>query len=674
MSTLGGHDVVFQMRRDKLLYLLQKNLTVQGIPLQPPFRLSLAAPSGGQVIKPQKPLDLLVKSVDLTLQPGTKLCDLHIKLDGIVRLDSAPDVPFQNGDLAIRVELQDGGLLFAQIKQATLTVPNVPAIAGIANFAVRVNAEADKLINAERDKNFALFSQVALDSEGNPIIDAQGRTMPHPVTSTFIFVSNTRVLDAETVCTYIGGDLNPGTLTSTVSFAHPFTFAFAAETLKRLLLCRGILLPQDRDPALAGAVFAPPSESERAKLPPPCGDGELSLGDDDTKIGVNRIDFTFRDGYIDVDGSFDADNGCWKVRGGTFKQQIFLDFIGGSIVPRLEPPDPVLTYNVEIEWYCWVGLVGLRLLLSGINIIPAIWPFASGRTVTAPGQPVPGQQPSALEPVTYTGLQVSPEGVVLQGDGAGGGFVPQVTQPAVHIRAEHTPQNVRATGSGPITVQAVTCPPATFQYLQTVQDDFYTLTVANEWLMDPVDYAWTVNGTPITPLSSGVLRYNGTVKTAVPPPDGEPISGHAIELAYTNGTHILGLSLKGSSATLTLAARQQDLNYDIRVEVRATDALGREFSDAANLRIVGDIATFDGDYYEYLNHCLKAATDLVNKKAKWKSKVRPGEPQELYKDLLDIVTAQIHDGDAEAAALIPSLKSAYGVAAVNRALAGKLRE
>ena len=171
-----------------------------------------------------------------------------------------------------------------------------------------------------------------------------------------------------------------------------------------------------------------------------------------------------------------------------------------------------------------------------------------------------------------------------------------------------------------------------------------------------------------------VAAHSNTSVPSGPPPNGDSIDGHMIRLVYSVGNHIRGFALKGPDRELTLTARKEDLNYDIRVELQATDALGRVFYDAVNETMQGDIATFGSDYYEYMNHCLKAASDLVNKKAIWKSKVKPGEPEEHYKDVLDIMMQQIRRGDREAAALIPGMTSVYGVVAVNRALAGKVTQ
>ncbi len=215
-----------------------------------------------------------------------------------------------------------------------------------------------------------------------------------------------------------------------------------------------------------------------------------------------------------------------------------------------------------------------------------------------------------------------------------------------------------------MTVQGPTCAPKAFDYVESIQDDRNTLSIDTEWVFEPVEYIWTVNGLALTPAvvvigARGLqaLDYAGTVKVALPPPNGTAIYGHSINLMYSVG-----------GRTLRLYARNEDANYDIRVEVRATDALGRRFSDAVNLIMVGDIVEFGQDYEDYMDACVKAATDVVNKKGRKQGKVEPGEPQERWRDLLDAVTQQAWEGNVEAQALVPGIMKAVGLQTVGKAL------
>lgn len=116
-------------------------------------------------------------------------------------------------------------------------------------------------------------------------------------------------------------------------------------------------------------------------------------------------------------------------------------------------------------------------------------------------------------------------------------------------------------------------------------------------------------------------------------------------------------------------ARHDDANYGIRVEVNAVDALGRRFSDSANLDMIGDIATFGQDYEDYMDDCVKAATGIVNKKCRKQGRAKPGEPQERWRNLVDAITELAHAGNADAQALVPGLMKAVGRQVIGKSLA-----
>ena len=114
---LGGFEYVFQIRRDKLLDLIQDNVTVQGKSLATPFRLSLEGPPSGLPPRRLNSVDLLVKSLDLSLEVGTGFCTLTLRLEGgVIRLTGAPEAAFLGGAVNIRMQLVDGTL----IRRATL--------------------------------------------------------------------------------------------------------------------------------------------------------------------------------------------------------------------------------------------------------------------------------------------------------------------------------------------------------------------------------------------------------------------------------------------------------------------------------------------------------------------------------------------------------------------------
>jgi hypothetical protein len=619
MSRLGGFDFVCQIRRDKLLNLMEENgLTVQGNTLATPFRLAIEGLRSGFPPHRSNTVDMLVKSVDLALQAGTNLCTLILHLEGgVIRLPGAPDVAFTGGAVNVQMQLVDGTFIAVRILSAALDAPATSVSAAIVNFAARANSEVDKLVNAERNKDVDIYPNAGL------------------IKQILVIFSKNRNLDADTFCAHIGGS-ESGALTSTLGLKASVSYAISAGIITALL-----------------------PTAEQLSQP---------------HVTITEVNYTFRDAGIDVTGKFDGHDTCWSVSGGSFSQSLVSSLVGQDFVFTPDHPTPKLDFHLELNFLCVLGKAAIDFLdftftqaffvLFGPTFAKALGIQGS---FVPPGTPTQTRPGLMLDGVTWNDFQVSSEGFLLMGDRAGGGVVSTVQQAAIHVRTANAPANLHAVAQGTATVQGPTCAPKAFDYVESIQDDQNTLTVDTEWMFEPVEYAWTVNGQPLIPadqvviIGPGGLRaldYMGTVNVALPPPNGTAIYGHSIRLMYS-----------ASSGTLRLYARNEDANYDIRVEVRATDALGRRFSDAVNLTMVGDIVEFGQDYEDYMNACVKAAAGVVNKKGRQQGKVKPGEPQERWRDLVDAVTQQARLGDVEAQALIPGMMKAVGLPVVGKALA-----
>ncbi|HEX6187943.1 MAG TPA: hypothetical protein VFZ40_07675 [Pyrinomonadaceae bacterium] len=671
MSLLAGFNYVFRVRRDKLLDLIQAALPVQGNPLTAPFRLTLPPTTPGPTAKPPpNKLDLIVSSTNLTLEVGTNFCHLHLGLEGgVIRLDDAPAVSFRNGGIDIRMELVNGTLLFVRPLTASLLLPPNTNTAGIADFAARANAEVNRVIDQERGRDFILFPDAQIE-----------------LTAPLIIGGINRCLSPQVVCACAGGG-NVGDLDELLGAKDSFSLGFSAETLRQNLLCRSILSQRERGPGVPAGVFGPLTEAEREMIPPPCGVGvlkrpmpepapgaELDPDKVDYTLEITRVSYDFHDGYIEVTGSFTAENTCWEIEDGGFSQKVKLRIEGGRLIPTLEPATPIITGDLDIAWYCFLGMAFLQIFINSHPFMYAVTAldFVSFSNMGMAGPQAPRLPIMSFSEIRWTDVRVTPEGLIFTGDRAGGVVWQKIT-PSARIRATQDAQDFHATGGGLATVQPLMCPPKEFQYVQFVQDDRYRLSVERQGLFEPVEYVWSVNGEELPSLGKDTLKYVGTVEATVPPPTGTQIPGHSIELSYELGIHLKGELPRGSDAVLTLNARSGDFNYDIRVEVRITDAIGRTFFDAANLRMVGDISEFGADYYEYLGQCLKAATKMVDMKWRESRTPRLGEPQENFADLLNVVVQKIHEGDPAANSLLPGLVKGLGIEKVSKALKGKIR-
>lgn len=94
--------------------------------------------------------------------------------------------------------------------------------------------------------------------------------------------------------------------------------------------------------------------------------------------------------------------------------------------------------------------------------------------------------------------------------------------------------------------------------------------------------------------------------------------------------------------------------------------------DAVNLTMTGDVVTFGQDYEDYMDACVAAATDRVNKKGRKQRAPGPGEPRERWRDLVEAIARQVQAGDPDAQALVPALMKAGGAREVGQALVGRV--
>ena len=617
MTRLGGFGFVCQIRRDKLLNLMQENgLTVQGNSLVAPFRLALKGPPSGLPPRRLNSVDLLVKSIDLALEVGSNKCTLVLHLEGgVIRLPGAPEAPFTGGSVNVQVQLLDGTFILARVLGATLDAPTTAVTAGIANFAARANAEVDKLVNAERNVDVNIYPDAG------------------PIDQILVIFSKNKNLDANTFSASIGGS-DAGTLTSAVDLTTSVSYAISAPEIISTL---------------------PTAE-------------QLSR----SHVTITEVNYGFRDSAIDVTGRFDGHDTCWSVSGGSFSQTMIPWFANQTFTFSPLDPTPKIDCDLELNFLCVVGKAAIDFLdfaLTQAFFIffgPLLAPALGIRGKFDPPKTDAQQRPGLIMGgVTWNNFEVSSEGFILLGDRAGGGLVSPVQQPAIHLRTKRDPANLHVVGQGTVVVQGPTCEAQSFDYVESTQDDQCTLTIQTDWVFEPVEYTWTVNGEPLSPPGDVVLGGNGrqqfnfagTVTMPFPAPNGTPVYGHAIQMTYGMAPGIL-----------SLFARHEDAQYQVRVEVRAVDALGRRFSDAVNLEMNGDIVDLGSTFDDYMDACVKAATDGVNKKGTKSGKVKPGEPQEHWKNFVEALALAAVEGNVTAQASIPGVMRAVGARAVGKSL------
>lgn len=651
MSLLAGHNFVLQADRERLLDLMQTYVRVGGTPLSAPFRLRV--PRQGGILGPRTDaVDIIIKSVRLMLNPGTNQAVLMLGVEaGVVRID-AEETPFTSGELHVGLEFESGTLL--AVKPKSLSLHGVGST--VTDFVNRANLEVNKLLDTERDQRVELF----------PDIDDQAKLM--------LIFSKPRVIDSVTVGLFLG-DGDPTQVDRAIATGRSISFALAADFVRTNILCRALLSPSERDPAWTAGG---PTDLERGRLPAPCGTGHLSRGRDGVDVRITTLNFAFRDGFIEVSGNFDAEDTCWKIRGGTFEQKLFLDFDKATvaILPRLEPSEPIVHYDADILFIC--RALGF---LAGV-LVPYIGSVALGivavvaleivKALVDPDIPAQQQQLSpvqGIEGITWESLAIASEGLHLQGSIATEQFSDAHQPSRTWLAGKNLPANVQEGPGGEALYQAPTCEPRVFKYRDFTQQDVKELRLKPEWLVNPVQIEWFVDDMEIPNDAGSPLRFTTTVRTALPPPDGDEVSGHAVELGYDFGLPLGVIGVAPWSVKLT--PRPADLRYEVRVEARVTDGAGRTFWSAANPEFIGAWAEFGSDYDEYRSECFKKVRDIVDKKAKVKRRLKPGEPQEEIEWAANYIREYMEARSPETGTVIDAATKLHGVRAINHALAQK---
>ena len=639
MSVLGGCIAIFQIDRIRLLDLIQQHVTLRGLPLSPPFQLN--TPSGkGTILSPGYPtVNIVIDDVDLTLDVSTNTGHLLLRIDaGILRLPGSTTTLIHGGALDISIEFVNQTAVKVRLLSAVLKNLVADNAAAIPNFTALANAEANHLLDIDRGKDFDLLKDDP--SDVNPL------EVP-----AFIGGRNKNV-DPNTFAILIGGppDATVGRLiqgTSTIALAE------AQDRVKSDLI----------EPNLRQQLLDP--KDPNADLPPPWGNGKVPKDQDGVHVDITRLDLTFADGYIDVTGNFDAHDDCWDVSGGSFSQKMYLDFVPSppKLVPRMDPVSPDLSYDVDVHFVCRLveavigvlpGLFGAAIYGIGAVVAIEIVKASIKPSVTNQVNAIP--LTSTIYTSTWRSVQIIPEGAIVQGEM----FVPLLPKPVLPSVSISVSSEAELTGGTQGTVMAgAPCELKPFDYEEAGQRNSYICTPNPVLLIDPVSYQWGINGTTLA-LRSGTIRSTGYVVAALPPPSGTPVPNHSIEIGYQVGDGGFDLS----SGSLALQTRDGDLNYAFRVEVRATDAIGRHFYAAKDIDVVGDLLIMGPEFDQYMRDCLGKIRHQMSKVGVLQAQPQPGDPVESLGsrilEILDFVRA----GNLAARPLLEGAVLAYGADAV----------
>jgi hypothetical protein len=646
---LNGCDVVFQIDRLRLLFLIQEWMSLRGQALSPPFQLRIPPDKKRFEVEVTYPsIEVVISSVDLAFDVGTDHGHLLLVMSlGVLRVPGETELKIRGGTIDVDLEFRDAiSVRPLSAKFQNLLVDGTPTVSG---FDALANVEADHLLDIDRNIDFEVLHD--------------GGT-PNPFKALALIRGVNKCTDPNTFSIMIGGP--PGV------------------TVPRLIQGSGLLLAESVDivksqilkPSLKAQLLDPKDPS--ADLPPPWGSGKIPKDQDGIHTDITRLDLDFKDGYIAVSGKFDAHNDCWTVQGGTFWQNLYLDIKAGpgipdyygntaTLVPRLDPASPNVDYDADIAFMCHLveavigilpGLAGAAIY--GIGLIIAIEILKASFSPSIPASSfnaVPLVIP--IENVTWDRFWLTEEGAIIQGTLVGVLAHPVLPSLSISVSDE----TELTGGSQGQVLSGPPCAPKLFDYQEAGQRHDLVFTAKPHLLIEPVAYEWSINGSPLR-SQKGVLRYSDTVTAGLPPPSGTDIPNHPIEIAYQAGIAGSLAPLVQSGETLEIQTRDGDLNYQIRVDVRATDAVNRHYYYGLTPKIIGDLVLMGPDFDAYIGECLRELRDSVNKKGRKQTRPKPGQPQEGLQGVISHVLDHVELGNSAAHQLIEGAVQAYGAKAV----------
>jgi hypothetical protein len=683
MSDLAQAGIMLEVSANGLLKTIQNSINIFGVAPVPNFRLTVM---DGKVRK----FDGVFDSASIELLPSTANMNLHLHYAGAVfQPASGPSVPLQDGELVVHMEAKVGTPLNAKMDSAEVKAKQA--------LDPSVQSEANSVLSGALDTN----------TEWNLFPDTQSDAV-----TLFGFLlalgGSVFCLDADTLVVLGPGGVASAKTRSMDPF-HEISIGLSADLVRKFVLCPALVttIPDDslkrwalknqkgysdqhigdilanpqnfpddtnfanqfvqgvqNDPASNVALLSdliPPDSKDDQKS---CGSGKLPLATGTLYSAyMDTVDFTFQNGFIQMDGTFEANAECFTIDDGTIQEKITLSVSGQQITGKFQPNPPQPNFTVNMSWWCqvisvlgfWLGSLIIEPVLN--SIISSVIQGVMGQKKLSDaggGVPSPGK-------AVWDNVKVSPEGVVLFGR-------IDITLAAnpdtsrIWFESSAAPDGVQDLGKGIYNYPgSPACKPAQFTYEHLQENETITLLAESTMLIDPVAYQWSLAGKPIS--GSGKVDYVTDVQTAVPPPNGVLLTGHQVEISYSEGWPIWKYNLD-EDTRMVLSTRGSDCNYLVLVELRAQDASGRQFYDGGYVQVVGDIAQFGSDYDQYMTQCEMATLVMLSKvRTRPQTFVNNGKPLNV-EQVVQIVKEAYAAGDPSASTLLKVFTMTRGAAAM----------
>ena len=658
MSLMAGFDLVAEISNETVRKLLEKNLQIGGVPVNPPFELNLPISGGGA----SGTAHLIVTDLQVDLNSDDTIT-LTLFFDHTSVLTTTP--------MSLCVCPLDGNI--------TISAPLQLVSAGGSNKQVSVNLGAAVVaINWSSTANQEIASDLA------------GTGIPPALFNSFATQAITGYVQSISSPTIpLAFSVVPGTdgaLTPSLQFERLEVHCIsAASRNKQALGIFGILLKandshgdhhQKSATAITAAhdgvcisiapgafhslVFCPAIASalgtDTAHLPGTCGPAG---GFDTQGVTVNSISDSFAPGHIDINGSVSKSGFCYDAHG-TFHGTLTFTVAGTTLTPDIAMDQPDV--DVDIPWYCWLvaavvlGPIGIALAAVADAVANNVANSLAGDAIkNALGSGIPGVSLGGLSGATFGSAPISPEGISLEGT------VPViVAHPSatsyMQLNGSVITVQSQEVGSGTFNARPWCLPEAKdYPYAEYSQQQRGSYVLTGTMVVQPLTPHFSIDAggsaKSLTGNSGSVTLDNVNTHYPMPLATGGTAMNQSVQIGYSI-----------SGATVQLTNQPSDGDYAVHLTATATDCHGNPVKDGSNnnltaavdVQFEGDHVDIGGGYANDVQYCAQLLEKLLQRLSHqymvhqqvpiWQEVDYP-PPEELVQFIRDVMALGITQAD-----------------------------
>jgi hypothetical protein len=667
MTLMAGFDLVTEISNATILKMIKANVTLGGVPLNPPFDLTLPIAGGSAHIvvndlqidlSDDDTLTLNLGFVDTSAVLGPPISRVVCKLSGTVK---------------VRAPIQ----LVAGPGPTRLVAVNMPA----ATVSITYTSQANQAITG--------------DLAGSGITAAQFKLGAATAITNFIHgVPMITMPMAFTVIPGTNGSLTPLQFTSLEvhCIGHSDRSKQALGIFGNLLASTqnngdhtqktGSVIPAGSDIAVSvgpGAfhtlVFCPAVadalEVNLGDLPTSCGSAS---GVEVEGVTITSITDSFANGHINVNGSIEKSGFCYDASG-TFHGEITMDVSGSNIEPTLAMDEP--NVEVDIPWYCYlvagvvlgpIGAVTAAVIDSVMDDVAK--DLASSALKDALGSGLSGINVNGFTQGVFTSVVITPAGLTMRG------LMPIFPPISQFWKHQWLDGSVTTTSKTKLSAGIYTTKfwcmeaPKDYPYTEYAQTQVATYDLETYLTATPVSAVYALRstkpGSPSTPLtgSSGSVTIDNVDTTYIMP----------LGTGGTKVTQSVHLDYEIAGTQIKLHNQADEGNFSVYLTGQFTDCGGEALSSQnRTITFMGNNVELGNGYYTDYQECmnqLKKQIEQITKKYKpvWDHvpiwvKVNYPPPDELIQQIRILTEIGLEETET----MLLESRIAHG-AAFNRAL------